>query len=323
MSDLNNPPQRPRIVIIVGPTGVGKSAVAIELAGQFGGEIVNADAMQVYRRMDIGTAKPTIGERRGIPHHLLDVVDPDEEFNAARFAALAGEKIAEIRGSGRPVFIVGGTGLYIKALTQGLFEGPPADAELRRRYRERIDTEGVEALYRELQEKDPAAAARIQPRDQVRIIRALEIVTLSGETITLKQAEHGFRDEPYEALKIGLTMDRTMLYERIDARCKRMVDDGLVDEVRGLLAAGYDASLKPMGAIGYRQTVAYLRGDCDLAAALADMQQETRRYAKRQWTWFRGDKEVRWFTPDQLDAIPPLVEAFYRSDSECLSSEKP
>lgn len=304
-------PSKPKIVIIVGPTGVGKSAVAVRLALKFGGEIINADAMQVYRHLDIGTAKPTPEERQGVPHHLMDIVNPDEDFNASLFAGIAGEKIREITERGRAVFVAGGTGLYIKALTKGLFKGPGADPELRRQYRERAEQFGIAALHRELREKDPEAARRIHPNDTVRIIRALEIFDKIGESITGKQDAHGFSDEPYTVLKIGLAIDREELYDRINRRCRDMILRGLVREVEALLRMGYSEELKPMQALGYKQIVRLLRGQCDLEAALEDMMKETRRYAKRQLTWFRADRLIEWHHPDELKAIEESVARFY------------
>ena len=311
-----------KIVLIVGPTGVGKSTTAIELAARLGGEIINADAMQVYRYMDIGTAKPNRSDRQKVPHHLLDIVNPDEPFNASLFAKLAAEKILEIEARRRPVFVVGGTGLYIKALTRGLFPGPGADPGLREQYRAKVERFGLDVLYRELQEKDVEAARRIHPHDIVRIIRALEILELSGESITKKQGEHGFREEPYATLKIGLDIDRQALYERINARCAEMVSGGLVEEVKNLLAMGYNENLKPMQSLGYKQAVEYIQGTCDLETALDEMRQQTRHYAKRQMTWFRADKEIAWHRPDSLGDILSKIEAFYTGKKDFPAFEK-
>ncbi len=301
---------KPRIIIIAGPTGVGKSSLALLMARQFGGEIVNSDAMQVYRHMDIGTAKPGRDELLEIRHHLIDIVDPDEEFNAALFAAKAGEAILELDCQGRPAIVAGGTGLYIKALTRGLFKAPGADPALRKRFREVIRKEGTGALHRELALKDPEAAAKIHPHDAVRIIRALEILEKSGETVTEKHREHGFREEPYETLKIGLSIDRKGLYERIDSRCREMVDRGLIREVEGLIKMGYGRELKPMQSLGYRQIVRYLHKEYELDAALEEMMRETRRYAKRQLTWFRADPEIEWHEPADIEAIQKKIATF-------------
>ncbi len=306
---------KPKIVIIVGPTGVGKSAVAVELARRCRGEIITADAMQVYRHMDIGTAKPSLEERGGIEHHLIDVVNPDEPFNAALFARLAAGKIREIDNWGRRAILAGGTGLYIKALTKGLFRGPGADPAFRAMLRARVDRFGIESLYRELQQKDPGAAARVHPNDSVRIIRALEVLEKTGISIAAQHDGHGFRDEPYAALKIGLTLDRKTLYHRINARCGAMIARGLVDEVRALLRMGCREDLKPMQALGYRQILKYLNGGYDLPAALEDMMRQTRRYAKRQLTWFRADPEVQWHHPDETDLLEKKINEFYSQDA--------
>jgi tRNA dimethylallyltransferase len=307
---------KPKIVIIVGPTGVGKSAMAVALALRCRGEIINADAMQVYRHMDIGTAKPSQEERQGIEHHLIDVVDPDEEFSAARFAELATAKIQEINSREHRAIVAGGTGLYIKALTRGLFKGPGADPALREKYRDRISRFGLDSLYRELRDRDAESAARIHPNDSVRIIRALEILEITGEPIAVKQNAHAFGDEPYAALKIGLKMDRTPLYDRINSRCRGMVSRGLIEEVKELLQRGYHENLKPMQALGYKQIVRYLKGECELDAALEDMSMQTRRYAKRQSTWFRADQEIEWHRPDEIGVIEERVKEFY-SEKGC------
>ncbi len=304
-----------KIVIIVGPTGVGKSAAAVELARCCRGEVINADAMQVYRHMDIGTAKPSPEERRGIEHHLMDVVDPDEPFNAALFARLAAEKIREISARGRRVILAGGTGLYIKALTKGLFKGPGADPAFRAKLRARMDRFGVESLYRELHEKDAEAAARIHPNDSIRIIRALEVLEKTGRSITAQHDVHGFREQPYATLKIGLTLDRKSLYDRINARCGDMIVRGLVDEARKLLKMGYRGNLKPMQALGYKQILKYLNGEYDLPAALEEIMRETRRYAKRQLTWFGADPEIEWHCPDEISLLEKKINEFFSHDA--------
>ena len=307
---------KPRLVIIIGPTGVGKSAMALSLAGLLGGEIVSADSMQVYRGMDIGTAKPTPEERRRITHHLLDVVDPDEPFDASRYCTLAQGIITRLRGEGKPVFVVGGTGLYIRALLGGLIDGPGADETLRQSLKEEGKRWGIPHLYEKLRERDPQAAARINPHDAVRIIRALEVLALTGRSIVDHQKDHRFRSQPYEALKIGLMLEREELLARIDERTERMIADGFVGEVQRLLDRGYERSLKPMQSLGYRHLAAHLAGEVDLEGAIRLIKRDTRRYAKRQMTWFATDREILWLAPDAIDAAAERIDCFLGRSGE-------
>lgn len=300
---------KPKIVILLGPTAVGKTDLALALASEFGGEIVSADSMQVYRHLDIGTAKPTTQERQRVPHHLIDVVDPDEEFSAARFREMAAAIISDLDGR-KAVFVVGGTGLYIRTLTGGLIDGP--DDGLRRRYREAMEGQDTESLHGRLRQVDPAAAGRIHLRDRVRIVRALETAELTGEPISVKQRRHGFRDVRYEALKIGLYRDREELYRRIDRRAAEMVEAGLIGETEKIIGMGYDEKLKPLQTLGYRYFIRYLKGGMDLEEALRSMQRDTRHYARRQMTWFRGEAAIEWFHPDAADAVARRVAKFLR-----------
>jgi tRNA dimethylallyltransferase len=301
---------KPRLVILLGPTGVGKTAMALRMAGQWGGEIVSADSMQVYRGMDIGTAKPTAAERMRIPHHLLDVVDPDEPFHASRYCDLAHRAIARLHREGRPVFVVGGTGLYIRTLLGGLIDIPGADETMRRALKEEIRQKGLPLLYDRLLDKDPEAARQISPRDAVRIIRALEVLELTGRSIVEHQREHRFRDEPYETLKIGLMIPREELQARIAERTDRMIAAGFVGEVEGLLKRGYDRSLKPMQSLGYRHLAAHLAGEGDLASAVHLIKRDTGRYAKRQMTWFAAEQRVTWLDPGDYGAAAELIGRF-------------
>jgi tRNA dimethylallyltransferase len=301
---------KPRLVVILGPTGVGKTAMALALAGRLGGEIVSADSMQVYRGMDIGTAKPEPEERRRIPHHLLDVVDPDEPFDASRYCALARGVIACLHGERKPVFVVGGTGLYIRALLGGLIDGPGADESLRQSLKEEGKRWGLPHLYGLLRARDGKAAAQINPRDGVRIIRALEVLALTGRSIVDHQKDHRFREKPYEVLTIGLIRERGELLARIDGRTERMIADGFVGEVRRLLATGYERTLKPMQSLGYRHLAAYLDGAGDLEGAIRLIKRDTRRYAKRQMTWFAAEREIVWLAPDEIDAAAERIRRF-------------
>ncbi len=304
---------KPKIVIILGPTAVGKSALALELAGELKGEIVNADSQQVYRYLDIGTGKPTMAERERVRHHLIDVVNPDQEFNAAMFRHLASEVIHQIDERQRRAIVCGGTGLYLKALTRGLFEGAGQDGQIRRDLETEIAKIGLDSLYRRLAEIDPTVTSTIHPNDRSRTVRALEVYQLTGKPISQWQQEHRFQEQSFEVLKVGLNLARVELYERINQRSAAMIQAGFLDEVRGLVARGYSLDLKPLGSVGYAQMGRVIRGALTIDAALEEMQQETRHLAKRQLTWFRGDKEVRWFHPKQISEILKTLKEFFSS----------
>jgi len=303
---------KPKLVIVLGPTGVGKSEVAIDVALKIGAEIVNADSQQVYRHMDIGTGKPTEEQRKKVPHHLIDIVDPDQQFHAAMFRQKALESLHDIWSRRKKAVVCGGTGLYLKALTHGLFIGPGSSQEIRLRLDGEAKNDGLAALYERLRQVDPEAARSIHPNDHHRIIRALEVFELTGKQMTLWQREHGFRESPFDTLKIGLEREREELYSVINRRCQEMVASGLVAEVRGLAAKGYGLELGPMQSVGYRHVGLYLSGTMTLAEALCLMQRDTRHLAKRQLTWFRADKEIRWFHPERdRERIVAAVENFF------------
>jgi tRNA dimethylallyltransferase len=302
--------KKPRLIVILGPTAVGKTAAAISLARQSGGEIVSADSMQVYRLLDIGTAKPTLEEQSLVKHHLIDVINPDEQFNAAMFIRLAEGIIGKLNDKGKPIFVVGGTGLYIKALLGGLFEGPDADEDLRKLYRQELKQFGKTYLYEKLKDIDEQAAAQIDRNDIPRIIRALEVMELCGLSIVEKQKAHLFGDNLYDFIKIGLKMERTELYKRIDQRTEKMIEDGLVDEVAGLLAMDYHETLKPMQALGYKHIARLIKGSCNIADAIRMIKRDTRHFAKRQMTWFGADREIEWFAPSDLDAMRRKIDHF-------------
>jgi tRNA dimethylallyltransferase len=308
----------PRLVAVVGPTASGKSSLAFRLARKFRGEIVSADSMQVYRRMDIGTAKPSREEREIVPHHLIDILEPDHGYSAALFRKQAEPIIAGLHKTRTPIFVVGGTGLYFKALTRGLFQGPGARPELRQALREKAAREGKAALHKELEGLDPAAAARIHRGDTFRIIRALEVYTQSSMPISLLQEEHGFKEAPYRLLKIGLLWDREELYSRIEARVDQMMAAGWPEEVQSLLQRGYSRDLKAMKALGYRHLTAHLYGESSFKEAVDLIKRDTRRFAKRQMTWFRADKEIRWVTPsaENVTLLEKGIEEFIQGDWE-------
>jgi tRNA dimethylallyltransferase len=303
---------KPKLLIILGPTAVGKSELALRLARGIGAEIVNADSQQVYRYMDIGTGKPSRADLATVPHHVIDVIDPDEEFNAALYRRLATRAIDDIRQRGKRVVVCGGTGLYLKALTRGLFEGPAQDPELRKKLEREMEQTGLPALYQRLVEIDAGVVSTIHPNDRQRIVRALEVYHSTGKPIGAWQREHAFKEELYDVLKIGLERERAELYEVINRRSEQMVEAGLLEEVRDLVARGYSLDLKPLRSVGYRQMGAILREEKNLEEALEEMKQETRRLAKRQLTWYRSDPEIRWYHPEkQADEILDTAHRFF------------
>jgi tRNA dimethylallyltransferase len=306
----------PRVGFIVGPTGSGKTALALALAQRLGAEIVNADSRLVYRGLDIGTAKPSESERRRVLHHLIDIRLPDDPMDVAEFAALAHSAIAEIVSRRCRVLVVGGSGLYLRVLRGGIFEGPPASRELRDQLAARARAMGVEQLHRELAAVDPAAARRIGVHDLYRITRALEVFELTGEPISTHQRRHAFARAEFESRTLAIDVERKQLYENIDRRFDEMIAAGFVDEVRGLLAAGYSPERPPLKTIGYQQIAAYLRREIDLETAVARAKQESRRLAKRQLTWFRHEPDLVWLDPMRASVQAfDLLEAFYSDRS--------
>lgn len=303
-------------MLIAGPTASGKTAVSLELARRLSAEIVNADSMQVYRFMNIGTAKPTGDERRQAPHHLIDVVHPDEPFDAARYLELAAPVIADIHRRGRVALVVGGTGLYMKVLTRGICSGPSADPGVRERLILEEEKRGLSALHDDLTRVDPDSALRIHPHDRQRILRALEVYYSTGAPLSLSQKQHGFRESPVRAVKILLLRERDELYARIERRVESMLQEGLKEEVERLVARGYSASLKSMQSLGYKQMAAHIAGEFTLDEAVRLIKRDTRRYAKRQLTWFRGDPDFRPFHADDLEGIFSFVSAELSKERE-------
>ena len=299
-----------KIIIICGPTGVGKTGFAIELARQLGGQIVGADSMQIYRHMDIGTAKPTAVERAAVTHHMVDIVDPDQHFDAAAFGTLAHQVVQSLIQHNIVPLVVGGTGLYIKALLYGLFKGRPVGKKVRRQLQQQIEKEGPAALHARLARHDPQTAERLHPNDTYRIIRALEVLLQTGVPISRHHHAHGFYKPRYQALKIGLNLPREQLYARIDARVEQMLAAGLEKEARWLLQKGYGPDLKAMQSLGYRHMIDYLQGRLSQDEAVRTLKRDHRRYAKRQLTWFRADDSVQWLLPNQLSMAMQLAEAF-------------
>lgn len=302
--------ETPKIIVIVGPTGAGKTTFAINLARRFNGEIVGADSMQIYRGMDIGTAKPTPAEQVAAPHHMIDIVDPDQDFDAAAYADMAGGIIRETIARGRTVLVVGGTGFYLKALIHGLFEKGPSDPAVRRRLKREAESQGAAVLARRLQMIDSTAAARIHPNDTYRIIRALEVYEVTGEPLTVFHQRHGFREQRFNTLEFGLSWPRPVLYERIDRRVDAMMAQGFLEEVKQLMDRGYGRDLKSMQSLGYRHLAGVLSGDIRLAEAVAILKRDHRRYAKRQLTWFGARRSVHWLNPDQTESAGDRIRAF-------------
>lgn len=299
-----------KIVVICGPTGVGKTGLAIALAKHFAGEIVGADSMQIYRQMDIGTAKPTAEEQAQAEHHMVNIVNPDEGFDAAEYAHLARQCVDRLAADGKMPLAVGGTGLYIKALLYGLSQGAPSDPDVRAQLQNELDRFGTVHLHQHLTENDPESAQRIHPNDSYRIVRALEVLRITGRSITALHQDHGFAQPAYDALQIGLNLPRERLYERIDRRVEMMLDEGLVDEVRGLLKLGYSPALKSMQALGYRHMVDFLQGRLDWNEAVQTLKRDHRRYAKRQLTWFGAVDGIHWLAPSQRIEAVNLIDAF-------------
>jgi tRNA dimethylallyltransferase len=280
------------LVVIAGPTGVGKTAVAAALARRAAIEVVSADSRQVYRGMDVATGKPSAEIRRAVAHHLVDVADPDDRYQAARFRADAATAIEAIRERGRLPVVVGGTGLYIRALLRGLDPAPPADPEFRRELASIAAAEGRASLHTRLRLAAPAVAERLHPNDHVRVVRALELARAGA--LTLEQARWREPVDAYDVTYVGLTMDRDLLARRLVARAAAFVEAGLAGEVERLLARGYDPSLPSLSSIGYREFVRVARGELEPAEALRLMQRDTVRYAKRQWTWFAREPGIEW-----------------------------
>jgi len=315
-----------KIVVICGPTGVGKTGFAIELARRLNGEIISADSMQIYKYMDIGTAKPDMAERALAPHHLIDFLEPDEEFDAGRYIELADQAVNDLYTRSKLPIIAGGTGLYIKALLHGLFRDRIANADVIERLENEMAQKGSHHLHERLSAVDPQSASRIHPNDGFRIVRALEVAEVTGSPISAFQSEHGFATCRYTPLKIALHMERERLYQRIEKRVEMMVEQGFVQEVESLISKGYGCELKSMQSIGYRHICEFLNGSLLQGSTVAShgdsvssaswsetirlLKRDTRRYAKRQLTWFRQDKEMIWLAPDATDQAEELIRNF-------------
>ena len=298
---------KPPLVIVAGPTAAGKSDLAVEFSKECGGEVISADSMQVYRMLDIGSAKNTQEEMRGVPHHLISVLDPKEPFNVAVFQRMAHDALRKIHERGKIPVICGGTGFYIQSVLYDIdFTENPADLSIRKALEALAEREGAEAVRALLLEKDPESAAKIDPGNLRRMIRALEYYEMTGEPISVHNARERAKESPYDAHYYVLTMDREKLYQRIDLRVDRMMEAGLLSEVKRLIDYGCTREMTSMQGLGYKQLYAYFAGECSLPEAVENIKKETRHFAKRQLTWFRREKNVRWIDIEKEQAIDVL-----------------
>ncbi len=295
-------------IAVVGPTGVGKSAISIEIARELDGEIVNFDSTQFYKGFDIGTDKVPKEIRREIPHHLIDILNPDEWFSAAEFGKRAVEVMEEIYSRRKIPILVGGTGLYYRVLTKGIFRGPGRDDALRKKLTEEMEIYGTEHLWKKLYEVDPVYAKKISLRDRIRIIRALEVYYLTSIPISeqFKSTEPFLKD--WHGLKIGINLPRKKLYKRINERTLKMFENGLLEEIRSIISKGVDENSPPFRAIGYRWGLKVIKGEIGLEEGIRLTQRDTRRYAKRQLTWFKKEKGIRWFSGEKKKDIIEFVK---------------
>ena len=300
-------------IAVVGPTAVGKSRLGMELAAELGGEIVSADALQAYRGFDLGTAKPTKDDQLQIPHHLIDILEPTESFSAGEFARRALIAVQEIREREKRPIVLGGSGLYIRALLEGISPIPPTSPEIRLQLRDRLDTDGLDGLREELLELDPTAAKRLGTGDTQRILRALEVVLSTGRPLTSWLSDNPVGPGPLGATRVGLTLPRTVLYDRIAERVRGMIGAGWVEEVEGLLSRGLSPELPPFQAIGYRQLACHLGGETTLEEAIHETIRATCRYAKRQMTWFRKEQAVVWFSMEDPQECHKEVMSFLKN----------
>ncbi len=296
-----------KLICLLGPTAVGKTEIALQLAQHLDAEIVSVDSRQIYRQMDIGTAKPTSEEQEAARHHLIDCVDITTTFSVADYQSLADAAIADVQNREKQVLLVGGAGLYFRAIVDGLFEGPGADVSLRKQLEQEASQHGVDVLHARLRACDPVSADRIHPNNLIRVIRALEIYELTGTPMSEHQRQWDQEDQRYPFIAYGLTLPREMLYRRIEHRIDIMLANGLIAEVESLLASGYSRDTFALQSFGYKELIAYLDGKCTYIEAIEELKQNTRRFAKRQLTWFRKDKRIKWLdrksTPDVVAYI--------------------
>lgn len=303
--------KKPKLIVILGPTAVGKTKLGIEITKRIGASIISADSLQIYKYLDIGTAKPTIQERKEVPHHLIDVLEPTEDCNAGVYRDLALAKIEQLLKEEKKIIIVGGTFLYVKVLLSGLLENIGVDKKFRAELKKLREKEGTSSLHKRLKMIDPESAKRINKNDYVRIERALEVYQLTGKSISEHQEEHAFQDKRFDTLKIGIGVEREDLRNRIDKRVDQMFGDGFVDEVKNLRDIGFGPDLKPMKSIGYKQVNQYLDNNLTLDRAVEVIKKDSKRFSKRQMTWLRADKEIEWFDNNtELKSIINRVKQF-------------
>lgn len=301
-----------KVISVTGPTCTGKSSLSVSLAEEFNGEIINCDSMQVYKYFNIGTAKPDHVMQDKIPHHLIDIVEPHEEFNAARFQEMAAAAIEDILKRGKRPILVGGTGLYLRALVYGLFDAPK-DMDLRKKLQDEY-AEGPLQFYEKFKEIDPEYAMRISFKDKLRMVRAMEVFLLTGKRVSDLEKDHGFNEPRYDILKIGLKNERDELYKRINRRVDDMFAQGWVEEVKEMLSRGISDRVKPFTSIGYREILLYLNDSISHEDMIKDIKKHTRHYAKRQFTWFAKEKGMYWFQyPEDAEKITLAVAEFLNS----------
>jgi tRNA dimethylallyltransferase len=295
------------VLVLLGPTGVGKTALSKEIAEKIPVEIVSADSRQVYRYMNIGTAKPPPALQREIPHHFIDILDPDQDYSAGQYAKSARKVIGEIFQRKKIPLVVGGSGLYIRALIEGFFREDIKNPDIRKQLQARLQREGIDILYAELTRVDPRAAEKIHPNNTRRVIRTLEVFYTAGIPLSEIQKE---KTDPalFRAIKIGLTMERKKLYTRINQRVEEMFEEGLVEEVRGILEMGYSLQLNALNSVGYKEVIAYLKEEIDLFTCKELVKQNTRRFAKRQFTWFRNEEDITWINVSETETFPAIAK---------------
>lgn len=308
------------VVVIVGPTAVGKSRIALEIAKAFETDILTADSRQVYRGMDIGTDKPTADQLKEVTHRLIDLVEPDQPFNTGLYRRYAVQAIEDLYHGRRLPLVVGGTGLYIRTLLKGLCEAPPADPILRASLRRDAQKHGRDYLYAQLVACDPVTAARLHPRDQSKVLRALEVHRLSGRPMVEFQQKHGFTEGPFTSLVIGLNRGREALYRRIEQRIDWQFANGLVDETKRLLARGYSRDLSALKGLGYRHVSSYLVGEYDAEEMVARFKRDTRRFAKRQMTWFRKESGIHWMMIEESEPVALTTDRILQQIDAFLAS---
>ncbi len=301
-----------QIIVVCGPTGIGKTGFAIKLAKLFSGEIVGADSMQVYKKMDIGTAKPDGDEQKAAVHHLIDIVDPDKVFDAGKYIKFADKAILDIYTKKRLPIVTGGTGLYIRALLYGLFQQRVSNADVISKLTRELKESGKDFLYTKLKKIDPDIAEKLHPNDTFRVINALEVYESTGTIKSEQLKKHAFKEDRYSCLKIGLYMSREKLYDRINKRVDLMMEQGFLNEVKELLKQGYSKELKSMQSIGYQHVCDFFSNVTDYEETIRLLKRDTRRFAKRQFTWFKKEKNIIWLKPDEIEKASQLVNTFLK-----------